>query len=48
MGDIELEKGLEEFERGMKIIAELKDYLATVENKVEIIKQKFDHTESKD
>ncbi len=41
-GDVDLDKGLVQFERGMEIIAELKDYLSKVENRVEQVKQKFD------
>ncbi len=41
-GEVDLDKGLTQFERGMEIIAKLKNYLGTVENRVEKIKQRFD------
>jgi exodeoxyribonuclease VII small subunit len=39
--DADLDQGLVKFERGMELAAELKKHLATVENRVEKIKQKF-------
>lgn len=40
--DVDLDKALPKFERGMKVAGELKKYLEDTENKVEKIKQKFD------
>jgi exodeoxyribonuclease VII small subunit len=39
--DIDLDAGLAKFERGMELAAELKTHLATVENRVEKIRQRF-------
>lgn len=39
--DVDLDQGLVKFERGMELAAELKAHLATVENRVEKIKQRF-------
>lgn len=39
--DIDLDAGLAKFERGMELAAELKSHLASVENRVEKIRQKF-------
>ena len=39
--EVDLDQGLVKFERGMELAAELKDHLATVENRVEKIKLKF-------
>lgn len=44
-GNSDLETGLAKFEEGMKLISDLKQYLASVENKVEKIKLKFDSKE---
>ena len=38
---LDLEKGLKEFEEGLKLAQELKEQLSEVENKVEKIKEKF-------
>ncbi len=40
-GDIDLDKGLKEFERGLELAAFLKKQLAEVGNRVEVIKKKF-------
>ena len=39
---VDLEAGLKKFERGLELASELKTRLKEVENKVEIIKKKFD------
>lgn len=39
--NLDLDKGLAKFERGMELIAQLKKYLGTVENQVQQIKSKF-------
>lgn len=39
--DVDLDAGLAKFERGMELAAELKTHLASVENRVEKIRQKF-------
>lgn len=39
--DIDLDAGLAKFERGMELAAELKSHLASVENRVEKIRQRF-------
>ena len=39
--DVTLNKSMEQFERGMKLAEELATELKTAENKVELIKQKF-------
>lgn len=39
--DVDLDAGLAKFERGMELAAELKSHLASVENRVEKIRQKF-------
>lgn len=38
----DLDVSLKKFERGMELANRLKNYLDTVENKVEVIKKKFD------
>ncbi|MBU0707995.1 exodeoxyribonuclease VII small subunit [Patescibacteria group bacterium] len=40
-GEVNLDHGLEQFERGLSLAQELKKKLTEVENKVEIIKKKF-------
>lgn len=40
-GDIDLDEGLKKFERGLVLAHDLKKYLAEVENKVEVLKEKF-------
>lgn len=40
-GKIDLDEALEEFERGLKLVGELKRRLKEVENKVVVLKQKF-------
>lgn len=40
--DADLDQGLVKYERGMELAAELKKHLATVENRVEKIKQRFE------
>lgn len=40
--DVDLEKGLAKFERGLELAQECKKTLKDVENKVEEIKKKFD------
>ncbi len=44
--DVSLDEGLAKFERGMELTAQLKDHLATVENRVEKIKARFKVAES--
>jgi exodeoxyribonuclease VII small subunit len=39
--DVNLDQGLVKFERGMELAAQLKEHLASVENRVEKIKAKF-------
>jgi exodeoxyribonuclease VII small subunit len=39
--DVDLDLGLEKFERGMELAGELKVHLASVENRVEKIRQRF-------
>jgi len=39
--DVDLDQGLAKFERGMELAAELKSHLASVENRVEKIRQRF-------
>ncbi|HUD11796.1 MAG TPA: exodeoxyribonuclease VII small subunit [Candidatus Saccharimonadia bacterium] len=39
--DVDLDQGLVKFERGMELAGHLKDHLATVENRIEKIKQRF-------
>ncbi|MDA1038336.1 MAG: exodeoxyribonuclease VII small subunit [bacterium] len=40
--DVDLEKGLKKFERGLELAKQCKDMLKDVENHVEEIKKKFD------
>jgi exodeoxyribonuclease VII small subunit len=40
--EVDLAEALVKFERGMELAAELKEHLATIENKVIKIKQRFD------
>ena len=40
-GKIDLDEALEEFERGLKLVQELKGRLKDVENKVVVLKKKF-------
>lgn len=42
--DVDLDAGLVKFERGMELAHQLKAHLATVENRVEKIKQRFSDT----
>jgi len=39
--NVDLDQGLVKFERGMELASQLKTHLATVENRVEKIKQRF-------
>jgi exodeoxyribonuclease VII small subunit len=39
--DVDLDAGLVKFERGMELAGQLKTHLASVENRVEKIKQRF-------
>jgi exodeoxyribonuclease VII small subunit len=39
--DLDIDKALEHYERGTKIVKELEKYLATAENKIQEIKTKF-------
>jgi exodeoxyribonuclease VII small subunit len=39
--DVDLDKGLVKFERGMELASALRAHLQTVENRVEKIKQRF-------
>lgn len=41
-GEVDLNQALPKFERGMELAQRLKQYLEKVENKVEVIKKKFD------
>lgn len=41
-GDVDLDAALPKFERGMQLATELREYLASVQNKVEVIKKRFD------
>ena len=43
--EVDLDRGLEKFERGMELAAQLKKHLTEVENKVEKIKLRFDGSE---
>lgn len=45
-GKYSLEDGLKKFEEGLAIAQELKDYLETVENKIEAIKQNYNELTS--
>jgi exodeoxyribonuclease VII small subunit len=45
-GKYSLEVGLKKFEEGLALAQELKDYLATVENKIESIKQNYNELTS--
>ena len=40
--NVDLDKGLKKFERGLELAGELKKKLSEVENKVEEIKKKFE------
>ena len=40
--DVELDAALSKFERGMQLAGELKKDLQEIENRVEVIKQRFD------
>jgi exodeoxyribonuclease VII small subunit len=42
--DADLDAGLQKFERGMELAAQLKDHLKSVENRVEKIKARFGET----
>ncbi|MDB5178463.1 MAG: Exodeoxyribonuclease 7 small subunit [Patescibacteria group bacterium] len=42
--DVDLDQGLDKFERGMELASQLKAHLVTVENRVEKIKQRFSAT----
>lgn len=42
--DVDLDQGLDKFERGMELTSQLKAHLVTVENRVEKIKQRFSAT----
>ena len=39
--NLDLDKGLKQFERGLELAGELKEKLSEVENKVQDIKEKF-------
>ncbi len=43
-GDVDLEEGLKKFEEGLKLVGDLKKYLAEVENKVKLIREKYNDT----
>lgn len=45
-GKYSLEDGLKKFEEGLAIAQQLKDYLETVENKIETIKQNYNELTS--
>lgn len=40
--DVDLDRGLVQFEEGMKLVTELKAYLSEATNRVEVIKQKYE------
>ncbi|HEX4662291.1 MAG TPA: exodeoxyribonuclease VII small subunit [Candidatus Saccharimonadales bacterium] len=40
--DFDVEAALQKYEDGMKLIGEISDRLKTVENKVEVLKKRFD------
>ena len=40
--DVDLDRGLVQFETGMKLVTELKAYLSEATNRVEAIKQKYE------
>ena len=40
-GEIDLDEALAEFERGLKLVQELKGKLHDIENKVTVLKKKF-------
>lgn len=40
--DVDLDQAIAKYERGMEIAKELETYLKTAENKIEIVKKKFD------
>ena len=40
--DVDLDRGLVQFEEGMKLVTELKAYLSEATNRVEAIKQKYE------
>lgn len=44
-GDIDLDQGLEKFERGLALAKQCQERLKEVENKVSAIKMKFDGTD---
>lgn len=39
--EVDLDQALAKYETGLKLTAELEDYLKTVENKVKVIKAKY-------
>lgn len=39
--DIDVDQGLKNYEAGLKLIAELKEYLASAENKITTLKTNF-------
>ena len=43
-GDIDLEKSFKQFERGLKLAGELKNYLQTAETNIIRMKEKFSKT----
>ena len=45
---LDLDKGLQNFEKGVQLAQQLKEYLHTVENKVEKVKMKFAQSDAKD
>lgn len=40
--DVDLDQAIVKYERGMEIAKELEAYLKTAENKIEVVKKKFD------
>ena len=40
--NVELDQGLQKFERGIELVAQLRQQLQTAENRVQEIKHKFD------
>ena len=41
LGEMDLDKALTQYEEGLKIVQECKTHLDTVENKVKVIKEKY-------
>ncbi len=41
-GEIDLDAAIPKFERGMELASQLKQYLETVQNEINVIKKRFD------